>query len=64
VVAALLGLIAYATAIRRFESRHLMASIALLLALVVFGIALRDASVKIGQTEGPRLEALEAASSP
>jgi hypothetical protein len=64
VVAALLGLIAYATAIRRFESRHVIASIAILLVLVVFGIALYEASVKIGRTEGPRLEALEAASSP
>jgi hypothetical protein len=63
-VAALLGLIAYATAIRRFESRHVVASIAVLLALVVFGIVLHDASVKIGRIEGPRLEALEAASSP
>ncbi len=64
IVAALLGLIAYATAIRRFESRHVVASIAVVLALVVFGIVLHDASVKIGRIEGPRLEALEAASSP
>jgi hypothetical protein len=64
VVAALLGLIAYATAIRRFESRHLVASVAILLALVVFGVALLDASTKLGRIEGPRLEALEAASSP
>ncbi|MFZ0498122.1 MAG: hypothetical protein WAU49_06815 [Steroidobacteraceae bacterium] len=64
VVAALLGLIAFASDIRRFQSRHLRASIALLIALVAFGVVLYDASVKIGRVEGPRLEALEAASSP
>jgi hypothetical protein len=64
VVAALLGLIAYATTIRRFESRHVIASIALLIALTVFGVVLYDTSVKIGRLEGPRLEALELSSSP
>jgi hypothetical protein len=64
IVAALLGLIAFAANIRRFQSRHLRASIALLIALVAFGVVLYDASVKIGRVEGPRLEALEAASSP
>jgi hypothetical protein len=64
VVAALLGLIAFASNIRRFESRHVKASIAILIALVAFGVVLYDASVKIGRVEGPRLEALEAASSP
>ena len=64
IVAALLGLIAFASDIRRYESRHLRASIALLITLVAFGVVLYDASVKIGRVEGPRLEALEAASSP
>lgn len=64
VVAALLGLIAFASNIRRFESRHLKASIAILIALLAFGVVLYDASVRIGSVEGPRLEALEAASSP
>ena len=64
VVAAVLGLIAFATDIRRFESRHIRASLALLIALAAFGVVLHDASVKIGRVEGPRLEALEAASSP
>jgi hypothetical protein len=64
IVAALLGLIAFASNIRRFQSRHLRASIALVIALVAFGVALYDASVKIGRVEGPKLEALEAASSP
>jgi hypothetical protein len=64
IVAALLGLIAFASDIRRFESRHLRASVALLIALVAFGVVLYDSSVKIGRVEGPRLEALESASSP
>ena len=63
-VAALLGLIAFASAMRRFESRHVKASIALLIALIVFGLVLYDASVRIGRLAGPRLEALELASSP
>jgi hypothetical protein len=64
VVAAVLGLIAFARSIRRFESRHLWASIAVLLALAAFGVVLYDASVHIGQLEGPRLRQLELASSP
>ncbi len=64
VVAAVFGLFAFASDIRRFESRHIKASVAILIAVVVFGVVLYDASVKIGRVEGPRLEALEAASSP
>lgn len=64
VIAAVLGLIAFAADLRRFESRHVRASIVILLALAVFGVAMYDASVKIGRLEGPKLEALEAASSP
>jgi hypothetical protein len=64
VVAAVLALLGYATAIREFRARHVRASIALLVAVIVFGAVLYDASMKIGQIEGPRLEALEASSSP
>lgn len=64
VIAALLALIAFASDIRRFESHHVRASIAILIALIAFGVVLYDASVRIGRVEGPRLEALEAASSP
>jgi hypothetical protein len=64
VVAALLGLVGFASAIRSFESRHVKASIAILIALMAFGAALYDASVQIGRLEGPRLEALELSSSP
>jgi hypothetical protein len=64
VVAALLGLIGFASAIRGFESRHVIASIAILIALLVFGVVLYDTAEKLGKVEGPRLEALEESSSP
>ena len=64
VVAAVLALIGFATAARNFESRHLKASIAVLIALLAFSVVLYDTSVHIGRVEGPRLEALELASSP
>jgi hypothetical protein len=64
IVAALLGLIGFATAIRTFGSRHISASIVILIAVIGFGIVLYDTSVKIGKVEGPRLEALELSSSP
>lgn len=64
VVAALLALIAYARTIRRFESHHVKASIAIAIALLVFGVALYDASERIGSVAGPRLRELELASSP
>jgi hypothetical protein len=64
VVAAVLALIGFARSIRRFESRHLIESIALLFALIVFGAVLYDTSVHIGRLEGPRLRELELSSSP
>ncbi len=64
IIAALFGLIGFASAIRKFESRHLKGSIALLIALIAFGVVLYDASVRIGALAGPRLEALELSSSP
>lgn len=64
VIAGLLGLVAFATDIRRFQSRHAIASIVLLIVLAAFGVVLHDAAVRIGHTAGPRLEALEDSSSP
>jgi hypothetical protein len=64
VVAAVLALIAYARSIKTFESHHVKAAIALALALLLFGIVLYDASMHIGNVEGPRLRELELASSP
>jgi hypothetical protein len=64
VVAAALGFIAFAAAIRRFEGRHVRVAIILALAVIAFVAVLYDASVRIGQVAGPRLEALELSSSP
>ncbi len=64
VIAALLALLGFASAIRRFEGRHVRAFVALAIAVVVFGVVLYDASLRLGRVEGPRLEALESASSP
>ncbi len=64
IVGAVFALIGFGTAVRNFETRHLKASIALLIALVAFSVVLYDTSVHIGRIEGPRLEALELASSP
>jgi hypothetical protein len=63
-VAAVLALFAFASAIRTFQSRHVKASIAILIAVIGFAVVLYDASVRIGRLEGPRLEALELSSSP
>jgi hypothetical protein len=63
-VAALLAFIAFAGAVRSYESRHIKAFIAILIALIGFGVVLYDTSEHIGRIEGPRLEALELASSP
>jgi hypothetical protein len=64
VVAAVLGFIGFASAIRRFESRHIKAFAAIFIALIAFGVVLYDTSLHIGAVEGPRLEALELSSSP
>jgi hypothetical protein len=64
VIAALLAFVAYARSIRRFEARHARAFIALGVALLLFGVVLYDASVHLGNLEGPRLHELELASSP
>ena len=64
VVAAVLALIAYARSLHRFESRHVIASVALLLAVSAFGAVLYDTSIHIGRREGPRLRELELSSSP
>jgi hypothetical protein len=64
IVAAVLGLIGFASAMRKFESRYVKASIAILIALITFAVVLYDTSLKIGRLEGPRLESLELSSSP
>ena len=64
VVAALLGLVSYAPAVEEFEKRHVWATVAIAVCLVVFGLVLWDAGNRIGDVVGPRLRDLESASSP
>jgi len=64
VVAAVLGLIAFARSIGKYESRHVLASIAILIALAAFAVVLYDTSVHIGRLAGARLRELELSSSP
>jgi hypothetical protein len=64
IVAAMLGLIGFATALRKYESHHVKAFIVLLIALTGFGVVLYESSLSLGRIAGPRLEALEQASSP
>jgi hypothetical protein len=64
VVAALLGLVAFAPSWKALEARHLWASIAILVAVLVFGAVLFDAYMQIGHLVGPRLRELELESSP
>lgn len=64
VVAALIGLVAYARSLERLELRHLWAFCALVLTLVAFSAVLFWAGGRIGHIVGPRLEELESSSSP
>jgi hypothetical protein len=64
VVAAVMFLVAFGQSIKRFESRHLWAFMALFLALVSFSFALWAAGNTLGDMVGPRLQSLEESSSP
>src|SRR5438552_9526415 len=64
VVAALIGLIAYAPSLKRFESHHFWAFIVLLVAVIGFAVVLVHAGTYIGNQVGPKLRELESASSP
>jgi hypothetical protein len=64
VVSALFGLVAFARTLKRFEKRHFLAFIVLLIVLISFGIAIYTAGSRIGEVMGPTLHDLEAASSP
>jgi hypothetical protein len=64
VVAALIALFAFASTIKRFESRHLWSFIALALALVLFIVVSLKVGDKVGDNVGPKLQELEESSSP
>jgi Kef-type K+ transport system membrane component KefB len=64
IVAALLGLVAYAPALERFESHHRKAFVILALVVAGFGIVIYTTGVRVGHVVGPELHALELSSSP
>jgi hypothetical protein len=64
VVSALFGLISFARSLKRFEKRHFLATIILLVVLISFAVALYTAGIHLGDMVGPTLQNLEAASSP
>jgi hypothetical protein len=64
VVAAVIGLVAFAPPLERLESHHLWAFLALLLAIIAFGVVLIAAGGHIGDVVGPTLRELELSSSP
>jgi hypothetical protein len=64
VVAALIGLVAFAHSIERFESRHFKAFMCLVLAMIAFGVVLYIGGQHLGTMVGPRLRNLELSSSP
>lgn len=63
VVAALLGLLAFAASWRTYAARHLWAALAILIAVIAFGAVLIDTGSRIGHAYGPHLQQLEQASS-
>jgi hypothetical protein len=64
VVAGLIGLIAYAPSLKRFETNHIWGFIALLVALGSFGYAILVGGAHLGKVVGPRLHEIEMSSSP
>jgi hypothetical protein len=64
VVAALIGLVAFAPSLRRLEAQHFWAFVALVLAVIGFGVVVSIAGGYVGGLVGPTLHDLEALSSP
>jgi hypothetical protein len=64
IVAAVMALCGYMRSIEHFESRHRRAAVILLVALGGFGWVLYTAGLRLGDVYGPRLQELEASSSP
>jgi hypothetical protein len=64
VVAALIGLVAFAPSLKRLESHHIWAFVVVLLAVVGFGAVVIISGGYIGNLVGPRLHELELNSSP
>jgi hypothetical protein len=64
IVAAIIGIVAYAPSMERLEKRHFRAFVALLAVLVGFVYVIFSTGHYIGNLYGPKLRELELASSP
>ncbi len=64
VVSAVFGLFAFARSLEKFEARHFRAFAVVLVALAGFAVVLYLAGNHLADVAGPKLESLEAASSP
>jgi hypothetical protein len=64
VVAALIGLVAFAPPLKRLEARHFWGFVILLVAVAGFGVAVFTTGSYIGNVVGPTLRELELSSSP
>lgn len=64
IVAAVFALCAYVRSLERFEARHRVGALVLVLALVGFGFVAVNASRRLSEVVGPRLHELEESSSP
>ena len=64
VVAAALGILAFARSLEHLERRHFWAFAVLILALVCFALVLFEAGSHLGHVVGPKLVELEQASTP
>ena len=64
VVAGVIGLVAYAPALKNFERHHLWGFIVLVIVVTGFGVVIVWASGPLGAVVGPKLRELEQLSSP
>jgi len=64
ILAALLGLLAYARKLERFESHHRRVFIILTLVVLAFSVVIYQTGSRVGHLVGPELRELELSSSP
>jgi hypothetical protein len=64
VVSAFFALVGFATTLKRFEARHFWLFLALVVAMLGFGVVLYVAGDRLGDMMGQQLRDLESASSP
>lgn len=64
VVAAVFAMIAFAPSLRKFEAQHFWEFLVVTMFVISFGVVLYIAGTRLGSVVGPKLQALEDASSP